>query len=156
MNTSRYMEERVLSADPIELIHIVYQHALDMVGDARKHLAAGDIAARSRSISRTIDAIAELEGSLNGAQGGQIGTNLGELYQYMRSRLTIANLQQVDAPLAEVESLLGTLAEAWSELRTAEASPAPEIPEPSQSPVMNWNGAMFPEPQVELAHSWSA
>jgi flagellin-specific chaperone FliS len=39
----------------------------------------------------------------------------------MHGRLTEANAQQVDPPLAEVQELLSTLLEAWSALR----KPAP-------------------------------
>ena len=45
-----YQESRILSADPIELVQILYGHTLNMVKDARGYLAAGDIAARGRSI----------------------------------------------------------------------------------------------------------
>ena len=46
-----YLESRVLSANPLELICILYQFALDSVRDARRHLAAGDIVARSREFA---------------------------------------------------------------------------------------------------------
>lgn len=142
-----------MSADPIELIQIVYQHALDMVNDARRFLREGDIAARSNAICRTIDAVAELEGSLNPAQGGDLCQNLAGLYEYMRARLTTANVEQKDAPLAEVESLLRTLADAWSAVRTASAAP-PERVEPwRQMP----HAGRFGEVEIELtAHEWSA
>jgi flagellar protein FliS len=155
MTSGRYLEDRILSADPVELIHIVYQHALDMVIDARRHLAAGEVTERSRSISRAISAVSELDSSLDHAHGGQISKNLGDLYQYMRTRLTAANLMQQDAPLAEVESLLATLDEAWSALRTLPAAPVAEATVPSPSKSASW-GAMFPEPPLELAHGWSA
>ena len=110
-----YLESRVLAANPLELICMLYQCALDSVRDARRHLAARDIVARSRAVCRAVGAISELEGSLNHAEGGAISQNLAELYQYIRQRLTEANMLQKDAPLAEVESLLTTLSEAWKE-----------------------------------------
>jgi flagellar secretion chaperone FliS len=145
-----YIEDRVLSADPLELVCLLYQHALDSVYDARQYLAAGDIAARSRAISRAIAAISELDASLDHAAGGEISRNLAELYCYMRQRLTEANLQQQDRPLAEVGSLLATLLEAWSATRLQAAAPEP-----------NRAGA-FPPPQVfnetsfACEHNWSA
>lgn len=41
-----YLDTRVLSADPLELVHILYQHTLAMVTDARRLLAEGNIAGR--------------------------------------------------------------------------------------------------------------
>jgi flagellar secretion chaperone FliS len=123
-----YLENRVLSADPLELICLVYQHAIDMVHDARGHLADGNIPARSRSISRAIAAISELDLSLDHAAGGEISRNLAELYRYMRQRLTEANLHRQDAPLAEVISLLSTLAEAWDTSRKQALALEPAVP----------------------------
>jgi len=114
-----YLDTRVLSADPLELVHILYEHTLTMVADARRYLAEGNIAARGHSISRAIAAIDELNCSLDRDAGGSIARNLAALYQYMRSRLLTANIRQEDASLAEVESLLRTLGEAWNAIRPA-------------------------------------
>jgi len=114
-----YLDTQVLSADPLELVHILYEHTLTMVADARRYLAEGNIAARGHSISRAIAAIDELNCSLDREAGGSIARNLAALYQYMRSRLLTANIRQQDAPLAEVESLLRTLGEAWNAIRPA-------------------------------------
>ena len=146
-----YLESRVLSASPLELVCFLYQCALDSVRDARRHLAAGDIVARSRSVCRAVGAISELEGSLNHAEGGTISRNLAELYQYLRQRLTEANMRQQGAPLAEAESLLTTLSEAWK------AASLQAVPQPSEART----GAEFPaaawrESDGGSAHRWSA
>ena len=114
-----YLDSRVLSADPLELVHILYEHTLAMVADARRYLAQGNIASRGHSIARAIAAVEELDRSLDRDSGGSIARNLAGLYQYMRSRLVAANIRQEDAPLAEVESLLRTLGEAWNAIRPA-------------------------------------
>jgi flagellar protein FliS len=156
MTYNRYLEARILSADPVELVHIVYEHALDMIRCARRSLAEGDIPGRSKAICRTIDAVSELDASLNRAQGGEISRNLAGLYRYMRARLTEANLHQQDAPLAEVEGLLATLAEPWRALCGQPSAPAAESIASPAARMGNWSGAVTPEPQVEFAgHSWS-
>jgi len=118
-----YLENRVLSADPLELIRMLYQAALDSVASARRHLAAGDIPARSRSIGRALAIVGELEGALDHSAGGPIARTLADLYRYIRQRLTEANLRQKDAPLAESESLLETLFEGWRQVQPAPAAP---------------------------------
>jgi flagellar protein FliS len=108
-----YLESRILSASPLELIEILYEHAMIEIQDARQSLARGDVAARSRSISKAIAIIGELQSSLDHQAGGEIAANLGRLYRYMCARLTAGNLTQSDAPLAEVERLLGSVLVAW-------------------------------------------
>src|SRR5205823_1309900 len=110
--------------DPIELIRLLYQSATRAVENARRHLAAGDIAARARSISHASAVVIELATSLDHERGGAISANLIRLYDYILRRLTEANLQQSDPPLAEVLRLLATLSEAWDGVKSPEAAPA--------------------------------
>lgn len=146
-----YLEGRVLSADPLELICLVYQHAIDMVHDAREHLAEGDIAGRSRAVSRAIAAISELDAALDRSAGGELSQNLANLYEYMRRRLTEANLRQEDEPLREVSGLLATLADAWNANRQQASAPRP-APEAGFFPP---HASVFEDAAVS-GHDWSA
>lgn len=112
-----YLESQVLSADPVELIRILYRGAVESVREAREHLANGEIAARSAAISKCIGILIELSASLNHSDGGGLSANLARLYDYMQQRLIQANLRQQDEPLAETLKLLQTLAEAWHGMR---------------------------------------
>jgi flagellar secretion chaperone FliS len=110
---SAYLEGRILSASPLDLVNILYEHAILEVQQARESLARRDVAARSRSISKAISIIGELQSSLDHEAGGEIATRLGQLYQYMRTQLTAGNVQQSDKPLGEVAKLLESLGDAW-------------------------------------------
>lgn len=125
-----YLESRIFSADPVELVQILYESALESVERARRQLRDGDIAARSKEISRTGAVLAELAASVKHDAGPELARNLVELYDYMQRRLLEANFKQAEAPLAEVAGLLATLLEGWRSCRVAasveaEACPAP-------------------------------
>ena len=143
-----YLESRVFSADPVELIRMLYQGALDAVREARRCLAAGEIAARSRSITKAWEILMELTGALDRERGGEISGRLAQLYEYLQRRLLDANLQQSDAPLAEAEGLLTTLLEAWSGVR-------PEAEE--QAGTANPWAQMAPQEAgaAQAVHGWS-
>ena len=128
-----YVESRVLSADPLELVRLLYQAAIESVRDARRFLGEGKIAERSRSISKACEIVIELNSALDHRQGGEIATRLAGLYDYMLRRLLQANLEQTDAPLADVLGLLSTLAEAWEGTRPA-AEPTPLADSPWSVP----------------------
>jgi flagellar protein FliS len=132
-----YLESRVLSASPTELIVILYESASGAVRDARRHLAAKAIAERSRSISKACGILAELISSLDRERGGEIAQRLGQLYGYMYNRLVEANLQQADAPLAEVLDLLTTLAEAWETAAPGAQPPVAELPAAAAPAALN-------------------
>lgn len=149
-----YLESKVYSADPVELVRMLYAGALNSTRSAREHLAAGQIAPRSAAISKVLAILGELESSLNHDVGGTLSQRLAQLYSYMRQRLFEANLRQVDAPLAETEALLATLLEAWQKV---EITPAAEATahESDVAPTMN-HWAPSAGSSEYTAHSWNA
>jgi flagellar protein FliS len=114
------VETGVESADPHRLVLMLFDGAMIAIGDARRHLAAGGVAERGASISKAIAIIENgLKASLDRAAGGELADRLAALYDYMRMQLLKANLGGSDAPLAEVQQLLGELREAWAQVGQA-------------------------------------
>ena len=119
-----YLETEVLSANPLELVDIMYRAAIESVASARRHLEDGAIRERSRQINRASEIINELMFSLDHEQGGRFSRNLAELYSYMQTRLIEANARQADLPMAEVQELLLTLLEGWQTIGASAPAPA--------------------------------
>lgn len=115
-----YLESRVLSASPVELVEMLYVAAIEAVGHARAHLASGDIAARGVAVTRASNIVGELVQSLDHSNGGALAADLQHLYDYVLRRLQAGHFEQSDAALAEVETLLGTLAGAWREIAASQ------------------------------------
>ncbi|MCU1238163.1 MAG: flagellar protein FliS [Candidatus Solibacter sp.] len=143
-----YLESRVLSANPVELVNMLYQASTRAVREARHHLAEGRIAERSQEINKAFEILVELEASLDHERGGEISRRLALLYDYMRRRLLDANMQQSDPPLTEVLGLLSTLSEAWEGVHTSQAKPV----EQAQSP---WSQPPAEEAAGYGSHGWS-
>lgn len=120
-----YFESRILNADGVQLVQILYQAAIDSAEVARECLRRGDIAGRSRAISKAYEIITELEVSLNHEAGGAVSRNLAETYCYLRGRLLTANLEQIEGPLEEVARLLRVIQEAW--LACKETAPVQQV-----------------------------
>ena len=129
-----YLQAEVLSADPIKLVQLLYRGAIDNVVTARRHLAAGEIRQRSKSITKAWEILLELIRSLDHSHGGDLSKNLASLYTYMQKRLMEANSQQSDRQLQEVEALLTTLLDGWQQV-TAHHSPAPALSVISSKPA---------------------
>jgi flagellar secretion chaperone FliS len=137
-----YLESRILAASPIELVNILYEYAVRHIQDARMHLAAKDIRSRVKSINMAISIIGELLGSLDLKAGGAIAVRLESLYLYMQRRLVDANMKQQDEPLAEVESLMRELGEAWS-----------NIGAPSQTETLHTDEVPYVAEAEDVPHS---
>jgi flagellar secretion chaperone FliS len=148
-----YLESRLLSADPVELVRILYQTAVQAVRDARRHLAAGEICERSRAVTKACEVLVELACALDHERGGEFSRTLAQLYDYMQLKLTEANIHQQDPPLAEVLSLLNTLAEGWDGIQQQPA-PAPPAAPPKEN---RWEPPAMAEaePVGSGSHAWS-
>jgi flagellar protein FliS len=151
-----YLEGRILSADPLELVRILYEEAVDSVIAARAHLRSGDIAARSREITRGQLILLELRSSLDHQRGGDLSVRLYNMYDYMHRRLTAANLEQREEPLSEVERLLMTLLEGWRACRPEHEHAAASLagaPEPAGGALPTYSPMLEAEPEM-AGHSW--
>ncbi len=104
-----YFEHTILNADSLDLVRIMYQRSIAWVVDARDHLSHKRIAQRSEAITRAYAVLAELLAALRPEIAPELAGRLRSLYLYMQQRLLDANMQQADAPLAEVLKLLITL-----------------------------------------------
>ncbi|MCY1465022.1 Flagellar secretion chaperone FliS [compost metagenome] len=106
-----------MSASPHKLITMLYDGARAAIARAKFHLEGGNIAERGTAISKAIDIIDNgLRAVLDQDAGGEISANLESLYEYMVRRLMLANLRSDAALLAEVDTLLESLASAWAQI----------------------------------------
>lgn len=120
------VEARVASADPHQLILMLFDGALMSVSTASHQIDMGDTAGKGQSISRAIDIIGNgLKVSLDLEAGGDLSQRLYALYDYMCMRLLHANSQNDKAALEEVGHLLGELKGAWEDIRQKLVQGAP-------------------------------
>lgn len=136
---SGHIAERVLGADPVELVVLLYEELGRSIADARRALAGGSAPQRARAISRAMEIIGELAQAVNPAPAPQLARQLAELYSFLLDRLHTAHVHQLDPPLAEAERVARTLLEAWQGIRAAQIhSPAPF--QPQDAPAVSLAG----------------
>lgn len=127
--TSIGVETGVSSASPHKLIVMLFDGAMVSISSALQHMQAGNVAKKGEAISKAISIIDNgLRASLDKKIGGEIALNLDSLYEYMSTRLMIANLKNQPAILEEVYQLLKGLKDAWESISPkagATAGPAP-------------------------------
>lgn len=118
------METGVAAANPHQLIVMLFDGAKMAIANAMQHMKSGETEAKGRAISQAIAIIdSGLRASLDKTAGGAIALSLDSLYEYMSSRLLMANLQNDPVILEEVGSLIGQLRDAWEAIGIT-ASPA--------------------------------
>ena len=120
------LEVKVLSASPLELIVMLYDGAIVAIQQAKAGIEIQDFSLKSARINKALDIIEGLRVVLDHDKGGDISKNLNDLYEYMKYRLSMANLRNDPAMLDELVGLLSDLHSAWQEIaaQSAQAQPA--------------------------------
>ena len=110
----------VQTADPHQLVSLLFDALKQSLQRARGALERGDIAAKGMAIGKAVRLLEEgLKAGLNMEQGGELAQNLRGMYSYCVVRLTHANLRNDAAALAEVSSLIEPVADSWQHIKGA-------------------------------------
>jgi flagellar secretion chaperone FliS len=131
-----YVESQVLSAQPVEIVHLLYQVAMDNLNAAIAHLKNRDAFARSTAVTKAEMAVDELLLALDHSVGAPFTRTLAGLYDYVLQQIIKGHARQSEQAFREALSILSILASAWAEVKAtvvADPPPAPAPPTPSVS-----------------------
>jgi flagellar protein FliS len=123
-----YREAAAHGANPLRLVVLLYEQAIDDLRRALAALRKRDVETRTREINHAILVIGHLQASLDQEIGGAPARNLDRFYNQVREGLLQAQMQQSEAMLETQISHLLLLHEAWREVEckeTAGVGPAP-------------------------------
>lgn len=111
------IETGVSGATPHQLISMLLNGALESIARARGAIQAKDVEAKCKAICKAVQIIDEgLKACLDLQSGGELAANLNDLYAYVTTRLTHANLRSDDQALEECANLLSPLRDAWGSI----------------------------------------
>jgi flagellar secretion chaperone FliS len=113
------------TADPMELVIMLYRGAIGFLNTAEQALLASEISAAHTALVRSQEIVAELMGTLN-LDAGDVARNLHRLYDFMQQRLIEANIRKDVAITREIREMMTELLITWDEIaRSARVSVAP-------------------------------
>lgn len=111
------VESGVMSADPHQLIVMLFDGAQAAIRAARIHMQAGNTSEKSKSITKALDIVNNgLAAALDHEKGGEIAARLASLYNYIVRLLLAANLRNDEESLNQSERLLEDIASAWRDI----------------------------------------
>lgn len=128
-----YRANAVLTASPGQLVLMLFDGALRALAQSRDAFGRPETDIRrieiiNQHLLKAQAIIAELQGGLNFAAGGEVAQTLNRLYNYYNRRLQEANLRKQVAPVEEVERLLDQLRSGWAEMLLQQVGTAPAGP----------------------------
>ncbi len=103
----------VASANSVELIQMLFDGLIESLSITRGHIQRGAVADKAKSIARASRIVLGLQGALDFEKGGDLASNLNELYAYVTRRLFHANAQNDVAAVDEVHGLMREIRDAW-------------------------------------------
>ena len=107
------LEEREMEVSPYELIKLLLDGALERIEQAQTTLAKGNTVEAGELMGRVVEIVNGLRSSLDMESGGEIATNLDEVYGYVMGRLCEAEAENGDVILTEAARLLGEVKHGW-------------------------------------------
>ena len=108
------LSTRVLGANPVEIIVLLYEGAIEALDRSKVAIEQGDFQQKSLMINKALDIIEGLRQSLNFEKGGEISVNLDSLYDFMKRHLVASSdVEEQIKAVNDVSALLNDLLEAW-------------------------------------------
>ena len=108
-----YQEAAVTTQSKGKLVVMLYEGAIKFLKQAIKEIEAGNTEEKGKYISKALDILFELNAVLDMEAGGEVATNLRNLYLFMGRHLTEANAKQDIGKIEEVIKLLEELNKGW-------------------------------------------
>lgn len=96
-----------------DLLNLLFTGLTDALIDAQRFLSQKKYFEKGDTISKSQKILMALRNTLDFDVGGELATNLDDLYAYCIKRLAEAHIQNDAVALREVHSLLSELRDAW-------------------------------------------
>jgi flagellar protein FliS len=126
-----YRRTNVHTRSPLELVVMLYDGALQSLGEARAAIGRKDVPARVKAISHAMAILTELQGTLNVKEGGKIAEELDRLYAYAINRLLDVTTKHDAKGVDDVLKILTPLRDAWSQIAQQAGEPQPAVATPA-------------------------
>ena len=110
------LQSKTENASPHQLVKMLIDGALVRIKAATGHMERNETVEKATLIGKAIAIIDGLRGSLDMEKGGDLSTNLDDLYIYMSKQLLLANAENKVEYLNEVYSLLGEIKSSWDSI----------------------------------------
>ena len=126
----QYQRAQVESASPTRLVVLLYEGAIRFCRIAQQAMRKQDLETQNTNLVRAQRIVGELLASLNRGIGGDMASNLANIYAHMLEELVEANLYDKPEKLDHVLSLLSEMRASWVEIDRIASCDGPLVDSP--------------------------
>jgi len=119
MMNNPYLENMVANANPVRLVIMLYEKAINCLENALELRDTEDFdmqKSKYEEMGRALEIISVLDAILDMEKGGEIAKNLREIYRSLMDELTYQMLKEDKERLEKVIKILKNLKSAWEEV----------------------------------------
>jgi len=119
MMNNPYLENMVANANPVRLVIMLYEKAINCLENALELRDTEDFdmqKSKYEEMGRALEIISVLDATLDMERGGEIAKNLREIYRSLMDELTYQMLKEDKERLEKVIKILKNLKSAWEEV----------------------------------------
>jgi flagellar protein FliS len=119
MMNNPYLENMVANANPVRLVIMLYEKAINCLENALEIGNTEDFdmqKSKYEEMGRALEIISVLDAVLDMEKGGEIAKNLREIYRSLTDELTYQMLKEDKQRLEKVIKILKNLKSAWEEV----------------------------------------
>jgi flagellar protein FliS len=113
----------VADASPVRLVQIMFEQILAQLTTAQGcmhringNLPLSEVKTKCTALNKAVRLIIQLSESLDMERGREIAQNLRSLYDYMLTRLTVANASNDPRIVGEIINLVQTIKTGWDKI----------------------------------------
>ncbi|WP_163131745.1 flagellar export chaperone FliS [Agarivorans sp. Alg241-V36] len=110
------IKDQIATADPHQITQLLMQTALENLSVAKGCIERNDISSKAKPIAKATSIITSLRDTLDHEKGGEIATNLQDLYNFMLERLSEASINNDATIIAEVMEVFLPIKSAWDQI----------------------------------------
>tara|TARA_Y100001960_G_scaffold63790_1_gene66917 strand:+ start:1120 stop:1527 length:408 start_codon:yes stop_codon:yes gene_type:complete len=114
-----YRQQQILNASPAERVVLLYDGAIRFMMIARKAIEDNQIQVRYDNTVKARNIIAHLQETLDMEKGGEIATNLDNIYAYLLAQFPEVDKNSIEA-VDEILKHLKILRESWAKIAMGE------------------------------------
>lgn len=112
---NRYKQARVNTAQPGDLVVMLYDGITRFIGDAERALEQGDVQATGRAVQRAIDIIQYLQGTLREDAAPELTASLDRTYAAWSMLLLKARGERDVNAMVRIREQVADLREGWAQ-----------------------------------------
>lgn len=120
--TLSYRETAVGGANPVRLVILLYEQAMEDLRRAVNAQKNADVEGRSRELNHAIQVVGHLQATLDKEQGGKVAEILDRFYEQVRCGLVEAQCKQSVSLIEQQIAYLLEVHEAWCNVERAMAA----------------------------------